>query len=85
MDSDFIQARIDEVKIQIANISIVITKLSANKRQSYSIDDGQSKESVTTISLTQALNNRAMLVSELQYWESLLYGPDGPTYAAPGF
>ena len=85
MDSAFIQARIDEIKIQITNISVVITKLSTNKRQSYSIDDGQSKESVTVLSLTQAINNRSMLISELQYWESLLNGPDGPTYAAPGF
>jgi hypothetical protein len=85
MDADFIQTQITNVQAQIVNINAVITKITANPRQNYSINDGQSSESVTTLSMTQALNVRERLMSELVYWNAMLNGTGSPTYAAPGF
>lgn len=69
-DTAFIQARIDELKAELT--TIVTSIASAQTASQYSIDTGQTRQSVSRQSLGQLQNRRNAILSELAYWDALL-------------
>jgi hypothetical protein len=47
MDADFLQARIDHTKALIVAIEALLLQLAANPTKSFSLNTGQTQESVT--------------------------------------
>ena len=53
MDSSFIQERIDATKKQIVAFEDAISALASGAIQSYTLDTGQSRQTVTKVNLTE--------------------------------
>jgi hypothetical protein len=53
MDRDFLQDRIDATKLQIAAYEDAALALGSGNVQSYTLDTGQTRQTVTKIDLTQ--------------------------------
>ena len=56
MDAEFLQGRIDATKAQIIAYEDAITALTSGGVQSYTLDTGQSRQTVTRLELS-TLNN----------------------------
>lgn len=55
MDREFLQARIEKTKEQIVAYEDAVTALASGRVQSYSLDTGQTRQTVTRINI-QSLN-----------------------------
>lgn len=69
MDSEFLQQRIDATKAQIIAYEDAVTALSLGGVQVYSLDTGQSKQTVTRLNLgtlTQTLDSLYNRLATLQ-------------------
>jgi hypothetical protein len=85
MDSTFLQARIDATKTQIIAFEGALTAFAANGAlQSYTIDTGQTDQTVTRANLTQLRNTVTSLYNQLATLEARLTG-GGSTQVIPGW
>lgn len=78
------QNLIDQAKAELELVNAALLSLSANKRASYSIDTGQTKESVTAIRAAELRNHRNALIEDIRYWSTMLDG-DFITHSRPGW
>lgn len=81
-DTAFIDAQIASLKTQLTENTTALTK--AREAQSYSLDTGQTDQSVKRAELTQLQADRKAILDELAYWDAQKNGTGG-TYARPGF
>ena len=79
------QTLIEAALVELTAINATLLTLSSNKRASYSIDTGQSKESVTAIRVAELRAHRDALISDIEYWTSMLDGAEQQTYTRPRF
>ena len=84
MDADFIQTQIDTIKAQITSYNEVLTAIALNPNKSYSLNTGQTTESVTKQDVAKIHELIRGLVSDLQYWYDLLNNT-GSIIAGPGY
>ena len=71
-DSTFVQARITAIQAQIVAYETAMTALSSGKVKSYSLNTGQTTQSVTKRDLSQMQTELDYLIGRLQYWDSML-------------
>jgi len=85
MSLDIIQTQITFLESVIPDLQAVILKLSTNPRATYSVNTGQSSESVTgkDVNRLRALLNG--FISDLQYYSDLAEGEGDPSYSRPDF
>ena len=76
---------IEAALLELEQVNITILSLSSNKRAAYSIDTGQTKESVTAIRLAELRAHRAALIADIEYWTSMLDTGSQHTYTRVGF
>jgi hypothetical protein len=76
-----IQARIDKYKLIIANYEDALAFLSLNPRKSYSIDTGQTKESVTVLDMDKITDTIETIEGIIARLERQCAGYDGPTFS----
>lgn len=67
----FIEARIAAITAQIILIETAMTSLSSGTHKSYTINDGQTTETVTKKDLVRLQKWLDMLLGRLQYWDDL--------------
>jgi hypothetical protein len=85
MDSTFLQARIAATKTQIIAFEGALTAFGANGAlQSYTMDTGQTTQTVTRANLTQLRNTVTSLYNQLATLEARLTG-GGSTQVIPGW
>jgi LPS sulfotransferase NodH len=84
MDATFIQARIATIESQITAAEAVLTKLLANPNRSYTLNTGQTTESVTKYDIERIQAMIETMVGQLQFWEDCLNGTSG-CIGRPGF
>jgi hypothetical protein len=85
VEDSYLQARITKLLTVVEQIDDVLLKLSLNPRQSYTINTGQTTETVTT---ANALAFRALangLMSDIEAMQDQLDGGGDPTYTRPAF
>lgn len=82
MDRDFLQARINKTKLQIEELEDVIFKLSSGAIVNYSIDTGQTKQTVTKASIPGLNRMLESLYNRLNILENRLNGT-GVTVGRP--
>ena len=70
---------------QIQTLRITIAKLTANPRASFSIDTGQSKETVTAQSLPMLRNMMTGFISDVEAIDEELNGGGDPVYTRPAW
>lgn len=81
MDAEFLQARIDATKTQIVAYEDAITALTSGGVQSYTLDTGQSRQTVTRLELStlnsalDGLYNRLVTLQARQNGGSVIVGP----------
>lgn len=85
MDCTFITNEIATTEQMIENINSVLLKLTLNPRASYSIDTGQSKETVTVLDMNRLRALKNGLISDLQGLYDMCEGTGDPTYTRPGW
>ena len=78
----FIQARITAITAIITSYETAITSLSSGTLKSYTINTGQTTESVTKRDLTRISTELDSWVRRLEYWDTMLNG--GGTILARG-
>lgn len=81
MDNNFLQERIDSTKLQIIAYEDAMLEL-ANGAQSYTLDTGQTKQTVTKFNLTSLKNTIDSLYNRLATLEARLTG-NGTIIARP--
>lgn len=77
MDRAFIQARIDATKLQIVAYENASLALGTNNVQSYTLDTGQSRQTVTRADLIAIQNTIASLYNQCATLEARLNGNGG--------
>lgn len=85
MDASFYTARKITLLQILENLDSVILKLSLNPRASYSIDTGQSKETVTVNSLPMLYALQNKIIAEIDDISDELNGGGDPVYARPAY
>lgn len=75
------QARIDKYKEIIANYEDALVFLSLNPRKSYSVDTGQTKESVTALDIGTITDTIETIEGIITRLENKCNGDDGPTFS----
>lgn len=83
-DVAWIQARIDATKALIIAYEDAILALSAGGIYSYTLDTGQTKQTVTKQQLSQIKATLDGLENRLQYWQHRLCGGSS-LYARPAW
>lgn len=78
MDSEFIEAQITLLQTQITAFQTVLTQLAANPNRAYSLNTGQTTESVTKADVGYIREVINGLIGDLQYWIDMR---DGTTAA----
>ena len=79
-----IAARIAALKVQLLATDNAITAVLSG--QHYSLDTGQSRQTVTRANLTELRNLRAELYTQITEWTALYDGgTDGMQHVIPGF
>lgn len=81
-DRAFVEERIATLKDQILEADASIS--AAMKTLTFSLDTGQTRQSVTRQQITSLKSTRASLIAELAYWQGQLNGT-GATRVIPGF
>lgn len=84
MDSIFLQARIDAAKAQVVAYEAAIDALVAGGVQSYSLDTGQSKQTVTRVDLARLHAAVDSLLNRIATLQARLNG-SGVLIGRPGF
>ena len=79
------QSLIDAALVELEAVNATILALSSNKRASYSINTGQTTESVTALKLGELRTHRAALIADIEHWSSMLDTGSLHTYTRPGF
>lgn len=74
MDRDFIQSRIDATKAQIIAYETAIEALATGGVQSYTLDTGQSRQTVTRLDLKDLNSTMDSLYNRCATLESRLNG-----------
>lgn len=80
MDSDFLQARIDAAKLLIVAYEDAALAIGAGGAQSYTLDTGQSRQTVTKLDLSMLNNMIGSLYNRCAMLEARLNG--GNTHMA---
>jgi hypothetical protein len=70
--SDFIQARITALKAAYVACETAMGGLEAGTLQSYTLDTGQTRQTITKKNLAVLQNHMDWLLGRLQYWDGLL-------------
>ena len=84
MDVAFIQDRITAIKLRIVAYEDAALALGTGGIQSYTIDTGQSKQTVTKLDLVNIQATIDSLMNQLAVYEARLTG-NGVLIARPGF
>lgn len=84
MDPAFLQQRIDAAKAQIAAYETAITAITVDNAASYTIDTGQTRQTVTKLDLVAMNNAIDSLMNRIATWEARLNG-DGVSIVRPLF
>lgn len=84
MDSTFLQSRIDATKAQIIAYEDAVTALVGGGVQSYTLDTGQSRQTVTRLDLHTMQNKIDSLYNRLSTLEARLNG-SGTVTARPAW
>jgi hypothetical protein len=79
----------EEIEAQIAALKTQLTEVSAAisatlKSQQYSLDTGQTRQSVMRAQLSQQQNTRKAILDEIAYWQSLLCEINGEAGGSGG-
>ncbi len=74
MDAADIQARIDKIKAQIDAIDEAIIAILVNKVESYTLDTGQSRQTVTRQNVTDLIESQNVLMNTCVTLEARLNG-----------
>lgn len=85
MDVSFLTARRLKLLQIVENVDDVLLKLSLNPRQSYTIDTGQHKETVTAANTSQLRAFANGILADIQAIDDELNGSGDPTYMRPAF
>lgn len=80
MDSEFLQARIDKTKLLIAVYEDAAEAIGTGGAQSYTLDTGQSRQTVTKLDLAMLSDTLAGLYNRCAMLEARLNG--GNTHMA---
>lgn len=83
IDEDWINARIAACKTAIVAFETAISTVGGGA-QSYTVDTGQTRMTVTRANLTEARNSLEYWEDRLQYWANKLEGT-GRTVAKPAW
>ena len=78
--STFIQSRITALQAQIVAYETAMTSLSSSAVKSYTLNTGQTTQTVTKRDLSRLQSELDWLLGRLQYWDTLLNN-DGVVYA----
>lgn len=70
--AEFINEQIANLKTQLA--ANIAASASTQGAQSYSLETGQTRQSVTRAPLVNLLQQRQAILNELEIWEGLLCG-----------
>ena len=84
MDPVFIQSQIDFYSSAITAYQRVLLDLALNPAKSYTINTGQTTESVTRQDVDKIRALISGLITDLNYWQSLQSG-GGCVVVTPGF
>ena len=84
MNAAFIQARIAAIKLRIVAYEDAALALGTDGIQSYTLDTGQSKQTVTKLDLVNLQATIDSLMNQLVVYEARLTG-NGVVIARPGF
>lgn len=84
MDATFCQTQITTIETQITSAQAVLSKLLANPNRSYTLNTGQTTESVTKYDIERIQAMIETMVGQLQFWEDCLNGTSG-CIGRPGF
>jgi len=76
-----IQIRIDKYKLIMSNYEDALIFLSTNPRKSYSIDTGQTKESVTVHNIGDITSTIETIENIIARLERQCNGDTGPTFS----
>lgn len=74
MDQEFIKQRIEKTKLLIATLEDAVTALTSGGVQSYTIDTGQTRQTVTRIDMASINKNIDALYNRLATLEARLNG-----------
>lgn len=79
----------EEIEAQIASLKTLLSETvtaisAAMKTQQYSLDTGQTRQSVMKQQLAQLKNQRQAILDEIQYWQSLLCELEGEAAGTGG-
>ena len=85
MEESVIRARIEKLITIVTNIDDTLIKLSLNPRASYTIDTGQSKETVTKANAAMLLTRAQRIQDEIDRLTEQLNGGGDPVYTRPAF
>jgi hypothetical protein len=83
MDTEFIQSQIEQIKALITNINAAMLALSLGRVKSFSINTGQTQESVTEQDIGYLQGVVDGLYNQLAVLEARLYG--GAVSGVPGW
>ena len=81
-DRAYIEERIEAIKAQVVEADTAIS--AAMTSLTYSLDTGQTRQSVTRQQISSLRTTRDSLIAELAYWQGQLSGT-GATRVIPGF
>lgn len=84
MNAQFLQDRITATQTLIIAYETAMTALSTGGVQSYTLDTGQSRQTVTKLDLTALQNTIDSLMNRLVVLEARLYG-NGTVIARPSW
>jgi hypothetical protein len=79
----------EEIEAQIASLKTLLSETvaaisAAMKTQQYSLDSGQTRQSVMRQQLSQLKNQRQAIIDEIQYWQGLLCELEGEAGGSGG-
>lgn len=72
--AQFMQARIDAILVAITAYETAIATLSTGTVKSYTLDTGQTTQTVTNRDLTRLQSELDSCISRLEYWDNRLNG-----------
>lgn len=83
MGREWLEARVAATKAQIESIEDAILQLSTGAVQSYALDSGQTRQSVTKLDLGSLRLQQDQLYTRLEWLKARLCGVG--VYVGPGF
>ena len=84
MDNAFLQARIDAVKLRIVVYEDAITALVTGGVQQYTLDTGQTRQTVTKLDIDNLQKALDSMMNQLATWQARLNG-SGVIHVRPGY